>query len=211
MASRFCASRFTPRCGLLHFSFRALVILFSARVPRSHAPLSSCFAMALLYPHFNLRSAPASTPHSRAPLPPRYNSQANLPASLARPPSLVRSSLSSHPENPMQLYRQEGQFVSVFFPLDQALDRLVPASSHIAASSPPAYLPCRLQGVLPTCVVAVFFLRGASRLDAFSVYPVRTSLPSCALGRTTVAPVVRPFRSSRTRNSSSHDSYAHDG
>ena len=135
------------------------------------------------------------------------------PSSLARKTSQPRPlfSLSSHPENPMQFYRQEGQFVSVFFPLDQALDRLVPASSHIAASSPPAYLPCRLQGVLPTCVVAVFFLRGASRLDAFSVYPVRTSLPSCALGRTTVAPVVRPFRSSRTRNSSSHDSYAHDG
>ena len=55
------------------------------------------------------------------------------------------------------------------------------------------------------------FLWWVSRLDAFSVYPVRTSLPSCALGRTTVAPVVRPFRSSRTRNSATHDSFAHDG
>ena len=54
-------------------------------------------------------------------------------------------------------------------------------------------------------------LRGASRLDAFSVYPVRISLPCYAVGTTTVAPVMRPFRSSRTRNSSSHDSYAHDG
>ena len=59
--------------------------------------------------------------------------------------------------------------------------------------------------------VAVFFFRGASRLDAFSVYPVRTSLPSCAFGKTTVAPEVRPSRSSRTRDSSRHDSCAHDG
>ena len=56
-----------------------------------------------------------------------------------------------------------------------------------------------------------FFLRWASRLDAFSVYPIRISLPCCAVGTTTVAPVMRPLRSSRTRSSSSHVSYAHDG
>ena len=59
--------------------------------------------------------------------------------------------------------------------------------------------------------VGTLFSRGASRLDAFSVYPFRTSLPCYAVGTTTVAPVVRPLRSSRTRSSSSHDSYAHDG
>ena len=59
--------------------------------------------------------------------------------------------------------------------------------------------------------MGTFVLRGASRLDAFSVYPVRTSLPCYAVGTTTVAPVVRPLRSSRTRSSSSHDSFAHDG
>ena len=59
--------------------------------------------------------------------------------------------------------------------------------------------------------VGDLILRWASRLDAFSVYPIRISLPCCAVGTTTVAPVMRPFRSSRTRNSSSHDSYAHDG
>ena len=32
---------------------------------------------------------------------------------------------------------------------DQALDLLVPASFHVTAFTPPAYLPCRLQGVLP--------------------------------------------------------------
>ena len=73
------------------------------------------------------------------------------------------------------------------------------------------YLPCRLQGVLPALAVAILFFGGASRLDAFSVYPVRTSLPSYALGSTTVSPEVRPSRSSRTRDSSRHDSSAHDG
>ena len=66
------------------------------------------------------------------------------------------------------------------------------------------------QGPYLLIVVGTLFLRGASRLDAFSVYPFRTSLPCYAVGTTTVAPVVRPLRSSRTRSSSSHDSYAHD-
>ena len=54
-------------------------------------------------------------------------------------------------------------------------------------------------------------LRGASRLDAFSVYPFRTWLPGHALGRTTGTPAVRPPRSSRTKGSSSQISYAHAG
>ena len=53
-------------------------------------------------------------------------------------------------------------------------------------------------------------LKGASRLDAFSVYPVRTWLPCHALGRTTGAPAVRPSRSSRTKDSSPQISYARD-
>ena len=95
--------------------------------------------------------------------------------------------------------------------LDQALDRLVLTTSRITAFTASTYQPCRLQGVLLTCVMGYLFLRGASRLDAFSVYPVRTSLPCYAVGTTTVAPEVRPLRSSRTRSSSSHVSYAHDG
>ena len=51
---------------------------------------------------------------------------------------------------------------------------------------------------------------GASRLDAFSVYPVRTWLPCYALGRTTGAPAVRPSRSSRTKDSSLQISCARD-
>ena len=45
-------------------------------------------------------------------------------------------------------------------------------------------------------------LRGASRLDAFSVYPFQTWLLSYALGSTTDTPAVRPSRSSRTKDSS---------
>ena len=52
-------------------------------------------------------------------------------------------------------------------------------------------------------------LRGASRLDAFSVYPVRTWLPGREPSGSTGAPAVRPSRSSRTKDSSSQISYAH--
>ena len=54
-------------------------------------------------------------------------------------------------------------------------------------------------------------LRGASHLDAFSVYPCRTWLPGRALDSTTGPPAVRPSRSSRTKDSSSQISFARAG
>ena len=54
-------------------------------------------------------------------------------------------------------------------------------------------------------------LRGASRLDAFSVYPFPTWLLGHAPGGTTDTPAVSPARSSRTKASSSQISYAHAG
>ena len=54
-------------------------------------------------------------------------------------------------------------------------------------------------------------LRGASHLDAFSVYPCRTWLPGRALDNATGPPAVRPSRSSRTKDSSSQISYARAG
>ncbi len=54
-------------------------------------------------------------------------------------------------------------------------------------------------------------LRGASRLDAFSVYPFKTGLPVGTLGSLTRTPEVSPSRSSRTKDSSSQISYAHAG
>ena len=94
--------------------------------------------------------------------------------------------------------------------LDQVLDRLVSASFYVTAFTPLTYLLVVFQGSY-FFRMGYLFLRWASRLDAFSVYPVRISLPSCALGRTTVAPVMRSLRSSRTRSNSSHVSFAHDG
>ena len=49
--------------------------------------------------------------------------------------------------------------------------------------------------------VGDLILGPVSRLDAFSVYPVRTWLSSRATGATTGTPAVRPPRSSRTRGS----------
>ena len=94
--------------------------------------------------------------------------------------------------------------------LDQVLDRLVSASFYVTAFTPLTYHLVVFQGSY-FFRMGYLFLRWASRLDAFSVYPVRISLPSCAIGMTTVAPVMRPLRSSRTRSSSSHVSFAHDG
>ena len=95
--------------------------------------------------------------------------------------------------------------------LGQALDLLVTVSSihlctstsALSTSSSPRGLTGFLQGYL--------ILRGASRLDAFSVYPFQTWLPSCATGVTTGEPAVRPARSSRTKASSSQISYARAG
>ena len=54
-------------------------------------------------------------------------------------------------------------------------------------------------------------LRGASRLDAFSVYPGPAWLPGYALGSPAGAPAAGPARSSRTKASSSQFSCAHAG
>ena len=49
------------------------------------------------------------------------------------------------------------------------------SAEHIAVLTPHSYLPCSLQGVL-LISEGYLILRGASRLDAFSVYPCRTWL-----------------------------------
>ena len=77
--------------------------------------------------------------------------------------------------------------------------------------TPLTYLPRSLQGVLLAYAMGYLILRGASRLDAFSVYPFQTWLLGHAIGMTTDAPVVRPTRSSRTKGSSSQISYAYAG
>ena len=75
---------------------------------------------------------------------------------------------------------------------------------------PLPYLPCSLQGVLLP-KEGYLILRGASRLDAFSVYPFPAWLLCYAFGKTTDTPAASPSRSSRTKDSSSQISYAHAG
>ena len=56
--------------------------------------------------------------------------------------------------------------------------------------------------------VGDLILGPVSHLDAFSVYPLRTWLPSRATGVTTGTPEVRPPRSSRTKGRTPQISYA---
>ena len=81
----------------------------------------------------------------------------------------------------------------------------------VATLTPLTYQPRVLRGVLLAYAMGNLILRWASRLDAFSVYPFTTQLPSYAPGGTTGAPEVSPSRSSRTKDSSSQISYARDG
>ncbi len=55
------------------------------------------------------------------------------------------------------------------------------SAPHIAALPPHAYLPLTLKGV-SGFLLGYLILRGASRLDAFSVYPCRTRLPCRGVG-----------------------------
>ena len=103
---------------------------------------------------------------------------------------------------------------------------LHPAASSASWSSPHPISNSQLHALLhfhlcPIYLVVfkgVYFfrmgyliLRGASRLDAFSVYPFRAWLLGRRLGSLTDAPAARPSRSSRTKDSSSQISYAHAG
>ena len=56
------------------------------------------------------------------------------------------------------------------------------SAEHIAVLTPHSYLPRSLQGVL-LISEGYLILRGASRLDAFSVYPFQTWLLCHAVGR----------------------------
>ena len=160
------------------------------RPPRLRS-LRSCFRFAstlALAPAFRLRSASTRSPRFRFALTPHLQNCTGLRVDQLFKHSSNSFSLRSSPR-----------------PISIAKLHTLPCFHRR-----PIYLIVS-EGSYLLIVVAVFFFRGASRLDAFSVYPVRTSLPSCAFGKTTVAPEVRPSRSSRTRDSSRHDSCAHDG
>ena len=95
-------------------------------------------------------------------------------------------------------------------PSGQALDRLVSVSSmHCCTSTSDLSTSSSSRGL--TLAMGYLILRGASRLDAFSVYPVRAWLPCHGVGTPTGTPAARPSRSSRTKDSSSQISYARAG
>ena len=84
------------------------------------------------------------------------------------------------------------------------------SAPYITALPLLTYQPGGLPGVLLTYVMGYLILRLVSHLDAFSIYPNHTSLLGYAAGATTDSPLVCPSRSSRTRDSPSQISYAHD-
>ena len=97
-----------------------------------------------------------------------------------------------------------------FSRLNKLLDLLVPVSSTYLYAFTSGLSPCRLQGVLLlsdgiSLLEVGFTLRCLQRL---SLPDLATLLCSWSA---TDAPAVRPFRSSRTKNSSSQISCAHDG
>ena len=92
-----------------------------------------------------------------------------------------------------------------------APDLLVTVSSMRYRTSTSALSTSSSSRGLTSLRMGYLILRGASRLDAFSVYPGPTWLPGYALGSTTGTPEVSPPRSSRTKGSSSQISYARAG
>ena len=95
--------------------------------------------------------------------------------------------------------------------IGQAFPLLVAVSSMRHRTSTPALsTSSSSRGVTPFGGGGLI-LRGASRLDAFSVYPFPAWLLGCRPGGLTDAPAAGPSRSSRTKDSSSQISYAHAG
>ena len=93
----------------------------------------------------------------------------------------------------------------------QALDRLVAVSSIRYRTSTSALSTSSSSRGLTSLRMGYLILRGASRLDAFSVYPFPAWLPCRAPGGTAGTPAAGPSRSSRTKDSSSQISCARAG
>ena len=140
-----------------------------------------------------------------------------------------------YPEN--CTLRTISQTLSSFHPILDLTFALIPAVRFQIApcllfanaplwSSPRPISDSQLRKLLPLHLCSIYLVvfkgsyffrmgdlisRGASRLDAFSVYPVRTWLLCRAPGGATDSPAVRPSRSSRTKDSSSQISCARAG
>ena len=106
----------------------------------------------------------------------------------------------------------------IFTPLHQSLSTFWISPRPISNSQLHALLHFHLCPIYLVVFKGSYFfrmgyliLRGASRLDAFSVYPFQTWLPGRELSSSTGTPAVRPPRSSRTKGSSSQISSAYAG
>ena len=101
--------------------------------------------------------------------------------------------------------------------LGQAFVRLVAVSSiHYCTSTPALSTSSSSRGLIVFKGTYLsrrggLILEGASRLDAFSVYPFPAWLPSYGPGGPAGAPEAGPPRSSRTKGSSPQTSCAHAG
>ena len=80
-----------------------------------------------------------------------------------------RVNFFSHPKN--RTKEKQGEERKV---IGQALGLLVLPGTHITVLTPAAYQPGSLPGTLLAYAMGNLILRLASRLDAFSVYPIRT-------------------------------------
>ena len=82
---------------------------------------------------------------------------------------MLQINCNSHPKN--RTKEEQGEERKV---IGQALGLLVPPGTHITMLTPAAYQPGSLPGTLLAYAMGNLILRLASRLDAFSVYPIRT-------------------------------------
>ena len=88
----------------------------------------------------------------------------------------------------------------------ESLGQLVALGCDVTVYTPAPYQRPRLGRPLWGALIS----RPASRLDAFSAYPIQTQIPGGAPGGTTGKPEVCPPRSSRTSGGTTQNSCAHD-
>ena len=128
-------------------------------------------------------------------------STAELSRIISEPSKLHTSTLKNHSLN-RALTSSDVQ--------GQVFDRLVTVRSmHHCTSTPALSTSSSSRGLIIKW--GYLILEGASRLDAFSVYPFRAWLLCHEPGGPTDTPAARPPRSSRTKGSSPQISYAHAG
>ena len=107
---------------------------------------------------------------------------------FSRPLGLNRMGKNRHKDNATRRPVQPGHW-------SEAFGQLVPLGSTCRHAH-----TCGLSTSSSATALQGGLISGrASRLDAFSAYPVRTRLPGRAPGGATGSPLVRPTRSSRTK------------